>query len=185
MGLQVMPPGIREFLCYLRFSSLTHYGFVSSIRGDGANPAAPRAPVRFAGLRENAMARPRHEHPTPGELEILQVLWERGPCTVREVMEALAPGRHRAYTTVMSLMNVMFDKGLVKRQPRGRAFVYRPVETRKKTLSAMVGDLLGRAFDGSAAAMVTHLLEEAKLSEDELDEIGEAIDAHRRERGER
>ncbi len=131
------------------------------------------------------MARPRHQHPTPGELEILQVLWERGPCTVREVMKVLNPARRRAYTTVMSLMNVMFEKGLVKREPRGRAFVYGPGATRSRTLSAMVGDLLGRAFDGSAPAMVTHLLEQAKLSEDELDEIGEAIDAYRRKRGEK
>lgn len=131
------------------------------------------------------MARPRHQHPTPGELEILQVLWQRGPCTVREVMRVLNPTRRRAYTTVMSLMNVMFEKGLVKREPRGRAFVYRSRATRKRTLSAMVGDLLGRAFDGSAAAMVTHLLEQAGLSEDELDEIREAIDAYRRKRGEK
>ena len=130
------------------------------------------------------MARPRHEHPTPGELEILQVLWERGPCTVRQVMKVLNPTRRRAYTTVMSLMNVMFEKSLVKREPRGRAFVYRSRATRKRTLSAMVGDLLGRAFDGSATAMVAHLLEQANLSENELDEIREAIDAYGRKRGE-
>ena len=130
------------------------------------------------------MARPRHQHPTPGELEILQVLWQRGPCTVREVMKVLNPTRRRAYTTVMSLMNVMFEKSLVKREPRGRAFVYRPRVTRKKTLSAMVRDLLGRAFDGSATAMVAHLLEQANLSEDELDEIHKTIDAYGRRRGE-
>ena len=94
-------------------------------------------------------------------------------------------GTKTRLTTVMSLMNVMFEKGLVKREPRGRAFVYGPGATRSRTLSAMVGDLLGRAFDGSAPAMVTHLLEQAKLSEDELDEIGEAIDACRRKRGEK
>lgn len=145
----------------------------------------PAATHRFREHRqESPMARPRCQHPTPGELEILQVLWERGSCTVREVMEALNPTRRRAYTTVMSLMNVMFEKGLVKREPRGRAFVYRSRATRKRTLSAMVGDLLGRAFDGSARTMVVHLLEQADLSEDELDEIREAIDAYGRKQGE-
>ncbi len=131
------------------------------------------------------MARPRHEHPTPGELEILQVLWRRGPCTVREVMKVLNPTRRRAYTTVMSLMNVMFEKGLLEREPKGRAFVYKPRATRKKTLSGMVRDLLCRAFDGSASTMVVHLLEQADLSEDELDEIRRAIDAYGRKRGEK
>ena len=140
---------------------------------------------RFRKRQGNQMARPRHEHPTPGELEILQVLWQRGPSTVREVMRVLNPTRRRAYTTVMSLMNVMFEKGLVKRERRGQAFVYRPRAPRKKTLSAMVGDLLGRAFDGSASAMVAHLLEQANLSEDELEEIRQAVDAYGRKRGER
>ena len=133
--------------------------------------------------RENMMARPRHEHPTPGELEILRVLWERGPCTVREVMIVLNQRRRpRVYTSVMSLMNIMFEKGLLKREPKGRAFVYKPKATRKKTLSGMVGDLLSRAFDGSAGMMVVNLLEQADLSEDELDEIREAIDAYGQKR---
>ena len=134
------------------------------------------------------MARPRHKHPTPGELEILRVLWERGPCTVREVMNILNQRRRpRVYTSVMSLMNIMFEKNLLRRESKGRAFVYRPRATRKKTLSGMVGDLLCRAFDGSASTMVVHLLEQADLSEEEQDEIREAIDAykHKQKRGDR
>lgn len=131
------------------------------------------------------MARPRHEHPTPGELEILQVLWDRGPSTVREAMDVLNHTRRRAYTSVMSLMDIMFRKRLLKREPKGRAFVYTPMATRSKTLSGMVGDLLSRAFDGSASAMVAHLLEGADLGEGELADIRKTIAAHKRKRGER
>lgn len=131
------------------------------------------------------MARPPHEHPTPNELEVLRVLWDRGPCTVREMMNMLNQRRRRAYTSIMSLMNVMTEKGLLRREPKGRAFVYKARATRKRTLSAMVADLASRAFDGSAGAMVAHLLEQVDLSEDELDEIRQAIDAYRRKRGEK
>ncbi len=129
------------------------------------------------------MARPRHEHPTPAELQVLRVLWDRGPCTVREVMDVL--GRRRAYTSVMSLMNVMFEKGLLAREPKGRAFLYRARAKREKTLSGMVGDLLNRAFDGSAGAMVAHLMAQARLSDDELNEIRKAIAVRRRKGGEK
>ena len=71
------------------------------------------------------MARPRNEHPTPAELEVLKILWSRGPATVREVRETLkGQRRRRAYTSVMSLLGVMTDKGLVKRKQHGRAFLY-------------------------------------------------------------
>ena len=131
------------------------------------------------------MARPRHDQPTHGELEVLQVLWEREPCTVRQVMSVLNRRRHRAYTSVMSLMCVMAEKGLLTREPKGRAYVYRTSATRKTTLSRMVADLLGRAFDGSASAMVAHLLERTDPSSDELAEIRKAIAAYTRKKGAR
>ena len=129
------------------------------------------------------MARPRHENPTPGELEVLQVIWDRGPCTVRQVMSVLNQTRRRAYTSIMSLMNIMDEKGLLRREPKGRAFVYKTRATRKKTLSKMVADLLGRAFDGSASEMVAHLLEQTKPSKDELEEIRKTISTYRQKRG--
>ena len=131
------------------------------------------------------MARPRHEHPTPGELEILRVVWDHGPCTVRQVMDVANRARRRAYTTVMSLMNTMTDKGLLDRKPQGRAFVYATTATREKTLSSLVGDLLGRAFDGSASAMVAHLLEGTDPSGDELEEIHRTIATYRDRLGDR
>src|SRR4030067_2357687 len=91
--------------------------------------------------REAAMPRPRSDHPTPGELEVLQVLWRQGPCTVRRVLDALNETRPRAYTSVMSLLNVMVDKGLLRRVPQGRAFIYSPRLRRQSALGRLVGDL--------------------------------------------
>lgn len=121
------------------------------------------------------MARPRHKNPTPAELEVLQIIWEHGPCTVREVMNLLSSKRHRAYTSVMSLMNVMADKGMLKQKAEGKAFVYSEKVSRDKTQSRMLGDLLSRAFDGSASALVTHLLRQAKPNSEELEEIHKTI----------
>jgi BlaI family penicillinase repressor len=128
------------------------------------------------------MARPKEEQPTAGELEVLKVLWDRGPSTVRQVLEVLEGQRPRAYTSVMSLLNVMTDKGLVIRVPQGRAFVYRPKVERERTLRRMVGDLLGRAFEGSAHELVAHLLDQTKPSAAELDEIRRTIAEYQNER---
>lgn len=125
------------------------------------------------------MPRPRHQQPTPAELEVLKVLWDRGPCTVREVMDVLNHGRsRRAYTSVMSLLNVMTDKKLLKRKAKGRAFVYENRLEREKTLNTLLGDLLSRAFEGSSAALVSHLLEQSSPSAEELDEIRRLIDSY-------
>ena len=129
------------------------------------------------------MARPRQENPTPAELEVLRVIWERGPSTVREVMTALHQDRPRAYTSVMSLMNVMAEKGLLTTKPKGRAFIYSAKISQARTQSEIVKDLLGRVFDGSASALVTHLLEQAKPDSEELDEIRKTIAEFARKKG--
>jgi predicted transcriptional regulator len=121
------------------------------------------------------MARPRHKNPTPAELEVLQILWEHGPCTVREVMNLLSPKRPRAYTSVMSLMNIMAEKGQLNQKPKGRAFIYSAKISRDKTQSNMLKDLLNRAFDGSANSLVAHLLQQAEPNNEELDEIRKTI----------
>jgi len=131
------------------------------------------------------MARPRHENPTPAELEVLQVIWDRGPCTVREVMEVLDQQRPRAYTSVMSLMKVMAEKNLLGASPQGRAFVYSAKLARVKAQSRMLRDMLGRVFDGSASGLVTHLLEQAEPDPEELDEIRKTIADFERTKGER
>ncbi len=128
------------------------------------------------------MARPKHQHPTPAELEVLNILWEQGPSTVRDVMECLNPNRPRGYTTVMSLLNVMFEKGLLTRKQEGRAFRYAARAQREKTLRRMVGDLLGRAFNGSSSTLVAHLLEQASPDEEEMAAIRSAIESYEQDR---
>lgn len=125
------------------------------------------------------MARPRYKNPTPAELEILQIIWEHGPCTVRDVMNFLE--RQRAYTSVMSLMNVMAEKGFLDQTPKGRAFIYSPKVSQEKTQSNMLSDLLKRAFDGSASNLVAHLLEQS--DSEELGEIRKTIKEYSQKRG--
>ena len=127
------------------------------------------------------MPRPKEEQPTSGELEVLKVLWDRGPSTVRDVMHVLNESRARAYTSVMSLLNVMTDKGLLVREPQGRAFVYRPAIEREATLQGMVGDLLGRAFEGSTSQLVAHLLDQSQPTARELTEIRKAIEQYQKD----
>lgn len=131
------------------------------------------------------MPRPKMPYPTPAELEILKILWELGPLTVRDVMEELQDrDKNRAYTSVMSLLNVMAEKKLLSRTRQGRAFLYAAKLPREKTLSNMVGDLWKRAFDGSTSSLVTHLLNQASPSEEELDAIRQAIAAYESDREE-
>lgn len=127
------------------------------------------------------MPRPSYDQPTPGELELLKVLWDRGPSTVREVMEVLNIHRPRAYTSVMSLMNVMTEKGQLHREPQGRAFLYKAAIEREDTLSDLVGDLLDRVFEGSASSLVAHLLEQSDPSDAELAAIRRAISEYRKQ----
>ena len=103
--------------------------------------------------------------------------------TVRQVMAAMshAGQKDRAYTSVMSLMSVMADKGLLARTPRGKAFIYSAKARRDETLGGMVGDLLRRAFEGSASQLVAHLL--PKADEKELEQIRRTIEAYRRDKG--
>lgn len=118
------------------------------------------------------MPRPKLPHPTPAELEILKILWDRGPLTVREVLDHTSTqGDSRAYTSVMSLLNVMADKGLLRREPDGRAFRYRPVINRQRALGQLITDVWQRAYEGSTSAMVAHLLSETRPSDTELAEI--------------
>ena len=125
------------------------------------------------------MARPRAEQPTPGELEVLKTLWELArPATAREVLDVLnaRAEKPRAYTSATSLMNVMTDKGLLRREPRGRAFVYEPARGREPTLRSLLGETLRRAYDGSARLLVAHLLDQSSPSPEEVDAIRALLD---------
>ncbi|MFN7924979.1 MAG: BlaI/MecI/CopY family transcriptional regulator [Bryobacteraceae bacterium] len=116
--------------------------------------------------------------PTPAELDILQVLWEIGPSTVRQVHQALADRRDTGYTTVLKLMQIMADKGLVHRDESQRAHLYRAAIAKEKTRTQLVADLLDRAFSGSAALLVQQALEARKASPEELAEIRRILREH-------
>jgi BlaI family transcriptional regulator, penicillinase repressor len=117
------------------------------------------------------MKRKTAARPTDGELEILRVLWRLGPSTVRDVHEALSDGRGTGYTTTGKLLQIMAGKGLVERDERDRAHVYRAAAAEDQTRRQLAGDLLDRAFDGSASAMLLHALESRKASREELQNI--------------
>lgn len=121
--------------------------------------------------------------PTEAELSILRVLWERGPSTVREVHEAIQRGRPSGqttgYTTVLKLLQIMTDKGLVTRDERTRSHVYRARLSEDVTQRQLVTDLLDRAFGGSAARLVMQALDLSPASPEELKEIRRLLDERR------
>jgi BlaI family transcriptional regulator, penicillinase repressor len=125
------------------------------------------------------MARAKHDRPTHGELEILRVLWTRGPSTVREVNEAL--GRGAGYTTTLKLLQIMVEKKLARRTEEGRMHRYRAAVTESDTQRRMVADLVERAFGGSTAGLVMQALSSKPASPDELDRIRQLIDRARKE----
>jgi predicted transcriptional regulator len=122
------------------------------------------------------MARPASSRPTDAELAILRVLWERGPSTVRDVHEALKRSRDAGYTSVLKVMQIMHDKGLVARDEAKRSHVYRAAVPREHTQRQIVGDLLERVFGGSARALVLQALSARRASPKELAEIRKLLD---------
>lgn len=124
------------------------------------------------------MSRETSPKPTPGELEILRVLWARGPSTVRDVHEALAKSKDMGYTTVLKLLQIMTVKGMVKRDEGARAHVYEARQPAEKTKRQLVGDLLQRAFSGSASDLMLHALSTKKTSHEEIEEIRRMLDEY-------
>jgi predicted transcriptional regulator len=120
--------------------------------------------------------------PTDAELEILRVLWERGPTTVRQVHEALARTRDTGYTTTLKLMQIMADKGLVTRDESARTHIYEARVSQEQTQRQLLNHLVDRAFGGSAAELVLRALSSHKASDEELLEIRKLIDESREER---
>ena len=109
--------------------------------------------------------------PTDAELAILQVLWDRGACTVREVFEVLSGGRETGYTTTLKLMQIMFEKGLVTRDESQKSHVYKARVRQQVTQRMLVTDLLTRAFGGSTEKLVVQALAAKKATKEELAEI--------------
>lgn len=113
--------------------------------------------------------------PTSAELDILNVLWEKGASTVRDVFETLNARKPTTYTTVLKFMQIMHEKGLVKRDEHSKAHIYSADVTQEQTQTSLVSDLLDRAFRGSALKLVQHVLETKAASADELAEIRRMI----------
>ena len=122
------------------------------------------------------MTRAKLPKPTDAELAILQVLWELGPATVRQVQDRLENERGTGYTTTLKLMQIMFDKGLVARDESQRSHVYTAAVSRLKTQRQIVGQLLDQVFEGSAQQLVLHALSAKKSSRSELNEIRRLLD---------
>ena len=118
--------------------------------------------------------------PTAAELEILRVLWLRGPCTVRDVHNVLGKVKQTGYTTVLKLMQIMAEKGLVRRNEDQRAHLYEARVPQEQTQRQLVGDLVDRAFGGSALNLVMQALSATKASAEDLAEIRKLLDEYER-----
>jgi predicted transcriptional regulator len=115
------------------------------------------------------------KQPTTSELEILNVLWEKESATVREVFEIVGATKPIAYTTILKLMQIMTEKGLVERDVEGKAHLYRATVPQNETQKGLVNDLLEKVFRGSAMQLVQHILNSKKTSPEEMKEIREMI----------
>jgi len=122
------------------------------------------------------MAKQNTPRPTDAELAILRVLWRRGESTVRQVHEELNRTRPTVYTTVLKLMQIMNDKGLVRRDESQRAHIYQPVFAEEETQQWLVGDLIERAFGGSTMNLVMQALSAKKASPEEMAQIRRLLD---------
>jgi len=122
------------------------------------------------------MARHKTPGPTDRELAILRVLWERGPSTVRQVNDAISADRTTGYTTTLKLMQIMTEKGLVVRDESDRTHVYGANVAEEQTQQQLVGDLMDRAFGGSARKLVMQALAAKKVSAAELAKIRQLLE---------
>jgi BlaI family penicillinase repressor len=129
------------------------------------------------------MAKQELPRPTDAELAILRVLWREGPCTVRQVQEDLGRDRPTGYTTALKLLQIMTDKGLVRRDEARRTHVYHTACTEEQTQGQLLRDLIRRAFGGSARKLVMRALASEEASAAELGEIRRLLDQIERERG--
>lgn len=122
------------------------------------------------------MARYKVSGPTDKELAILAILWNNGPCTVRQVNEEMNKKQRTGYTTTLKLMQIMTEKGLVVRDDSKFQHIYRPAVSEEKTQKQVVGDLLEKAFSGSAEKLVMRALSAKKVSAKELAKIKKMIE---------
>ncbi|HLX43548.1 MAG TPA: BlaI/MecI/CopY family transcriptional regulator [Bryobacteraceae bacterium] len=124
--------------------------------------------------------RPTKPTLTEQELEIMKVIWKLETATVRQVYEALLEQRRIAYTTVMTMMNILEQKGYLKKDQGERAFVYQPTQPQKQVIRSMVREFVNRVFNGSAEPLLVHLVEDRCLTESDLEELRRTIQNSRK-----
>jgi predicted transcriptional regulator len=120
--------------------------------------------------------RPKSRTLTGQELEIMKVVWRLRSATVRDVYEALRERRKIAYTTVMTMMNILEEKKYLKKQAEERAYVYEATRPRSEVIKAMVREFVDRVFNGSAEPLLVHLIKDRRLSKKELEKIARTIE---------
>jgi predicted transcriptional regulator len=119
--------------------------------------------------------RPKSRTLTEQELEIMKVVWELGTATVRDVYETLLRRRKIAYTTVMTMMNILEGKGYLRKRAEEKAYVYRPSRSKARVVKAMVEDFVQRVFNGSAEPLLVQLVKDRRLSPRDLEKIARVI----------
>ena len=122
------------------------------------------------------MATANNTKPTESELEILQIMWEKGECTVRDVHEILEKNKDAGYTTTLKLMQIMHEKGLVSRDTSSKTHIYRALVNQQKTQQQLVSKMIDNVFNGSAARLVMQALGNHNASKDEIDSIKKYLD---------
>jgi len=126
--------------------------------------------------------KPTPQKPTASELEILRILWSRGPSTVREVYESLSETKDLGYTTVLKLLQIMTTKGTVRRNETQRAHVYEAGIPAQQTKPHLPGDILQKVFEGSASQLMMHALAGRRASREEIEEMRRLLDDYERNR---
>jgi predicted transcriptional regulator len=120
--------------------------------------------------------KPKSSTLTPQELEIMKVVWQKGEATVRDVYEDLLEHRKIAYTTVLTMLNVLETKGHLRKRQDDRAFVYKPTKPEATVVRSMVREFVDRLFDGAAEPLVVHLLKDRHFTRKELEDLARHIE---------
>ena len=122
------------------------------------------------------MPRPASSQPTDVELQILRILWDLGPSTVRDVHNRLAESKETGYSTTVKMLSVMLDKGLVKRDDSVRPQVFRPASSQERTQKQILNEMIQKVYDGSAKSLVLQALSSTKASKQDLGEIKKLLE---------
>lgn len=122
------------------------------------------------------MARHASSQPTEVELQILRILWDDGPSIARHVHDSLQEFKQTSYSTTVKMLSVMMEKGLLKRDENSKPQIYRSAAPQQRTQKRMLGDLIDKVYDGSAAALMLHVLSSKKATPEELQEIRSLLD---------